>query len=331
MKNIRFVLAILFGAFLSVSLITCGGGGGGGTGGGGTNDTTPPTVVSQTYESGPPPRTIITFSEPMVGDWVISPCGCLGTSKTYWRDAKNLVREYIDCVFPINQILKLNSPPYTSGFRDVQNNLLLYTRIPINIPRSSPPILTPPANLLATLNLGSTPCNIELTWVDNSTDEIGFVIEMKIASNGTYHWFGNVNANENSYYVSPLTPLTTYYFRVFAYNSSGSSDYSNEISVTTTSSGNYVPNAPSNLSATVVSSSQIDLTWTDNSTNETGFIIMMRTGWNGTYDQVVSLGLNATNFSVTGLKGSTTYYFSVYAYNSSGNSDYSNEVVARTE
>ena len=62
----------------------------------------------------------------------------------------------------------------------------------------------------------------------------------------------------------------------FIYSCSTSND-GNGNSITT-----IVPIAPSNLTGSVVSSSQINLSWTDNSTNETGFNIERKTG-TGTY------------------------------------------------
>ena len=58
------------------------------------------------------------------------------------------------------------------------------------------------------------------------------------------------------------SPPTSYSYRVRAYNRSGTSAYSNTASATT--QARRRPAAPSNLAAVVVSSSQINLTWTDN-------------------------------------------------------------------
>jgi sugar lactone lactonase YvrE len=88
------------------------------------------------------------------------------------------------------------------------------------------------------------------------------------------------------------------------------------------------PSAPSNLTATAVSSSQINLSWTDNSNNETGFKIKRKTGVNGTYSTIATVGANVTSYSNTGLTGGGTYYYAVWAYNSNGDSACSNEVSA---
>ncbi len=90
------------------------------------------------------------------------------------------------------------------------------------------------------------------------------------------------------------------------------------------------PAAPTGLSATAVSSSQIDLSWTDNSTDETGFKIERKTGAGGTYGQIDTVGAGITTYQNTGLSASTEYYYRVRAYNADGDSDYSNEANATT-
>lgn len=87
-----------------------------------------------------------------------------------------------------------------------------------------------------------------------------------------------------------------------------------------------VPVSPSNLTGTVASSTQINLSWTDNSTNETGFKIERKTE-TGTYALVGSTATDINTFSDIGLTTNTNYTYRVYSYNAGGNSvNYSNEV-----
>jgi unsaturated rhamnogalacturonyl hydrolase len=90
-----------------------------------------------------------------------------------------------------------------------------------------------------------------------------------------------------------------------------------------------VPTAPTGLVANVVSSSQIDLMWTDSSNNETGFRIEQKTSTTD-YIEIASVEANATRYSHTGLPANMTYTYRIVAFNSSGNSEYSNEISATT-
>jgi hypothetical protein len=117
---------------------------------------------------------------------------------------------------------------------------------------------------------------------------------------------------------------------VRAYNAAGDSDYSNTASAVTQAAP-VVPNGPTNLTATTISKSQINLTWTDNSTNETGFRIERCKGPTCiNFTMIATVGADVTSYSNTGLSANTTYRYRIYAYNASGNSAYSNIVKATT-
>ena len=90
------------------------------------------------------------------------------------------------------------------------------------------------------------------------------------------------------------------------------------------------PAAPSGLTATAVSQTQINLTWTDNSSNETNFVVARATTSGGPYTDIATLGANTTSFSNTGLTANTTYYYVVRATNASGSSANSNQASALT-
>jgi alpha-tubulin suppressor-like RCC1 family protein len=90
------------------------------------------------------------------------------------------------------------------------------------------------------------------------------------------------------------------------------------------------PTAPTGLSATAISTQQLNLTWTDRSTNETGFILARSTYSGGSFSDIVTLPANATNYSDLGLSPNTAYYYVVRAINSLGASTNSTLASATT-
>jgi hypothetical protein len=69
-----------------------------------------------------------------------------------------------------------------------------------------------------------------------------------------------------------------------------------------------VPAAPSGLTATAITHNKIDLTWVDNSNNETGFKI--HRSLDGTvFDQIATVKADITAYRDAGLKASTWYTY----------------------
>lgn len=91
-----------------------------------------------------------------------------------------------------------------------------------------------------------------------------------------------------------------------------------------------IPLAPTNLVATVISSTQINLSWKDNSTTETGFKIERKVG-SGNYSVISNGTTDVTVYRDSGLLASTSYTYRVSSFNSAGPSiTYSNEVTVVT-
>ena len=95
--------------------------------------------------------------------------------------------------------------------------------------------------------------------------------------------------------------------------------------------GGTAPVAPTNLVATGISTSQIDLAWVDNSTNETGFKVERKDSGSSVFVQIDTVGANITTYSDSGLAPNAIYTYRVRAYNlSSSDSAYTNEATAAT-
>jgi hypothetical protein len=118
---------------------------------------------------------------------------------------------------------------------------------------------------------------------------------------------GNVTSKS----VTGLDDLTTYYYRVRAYNTNGTSGNSNTITAYTD-----VPQ-PLALSATSIGETSFVANWTDESYYSSYRIYVSEdsdfsthvTGWNGTY-----VGTGSSYTINTGLSAGTTYYYRLDAY-----------------
>ena len=160
---------------------------------------------------------------------------------------------------------------------------------------------------------------INLSWTDSSSDKTGFQIDQATGSNFTQNLTTvTVGANQTSYSATGLSAGTTYYYRVRAINANGDSADSSPVDATTLGT---IPAAPSGLTATAASSSQIVLSWINNANNQTGFQIDQAT--NSAFTQnltTVTVGANVTTYSATGLSSGTTYYYRLRAANANGDS-----------
>lgn len=85
---------------------------------------------------------------------------------------------------------------------------------------------------LGTVSLASA-AKLTLTWVDTSNSENGFRIERRIGTSGSYQQYAEVAANAVTYTDVNLSSATTYCYRITAFNSVGSSGYSDENCATT--------------------------------------------------------------------------------------------------
>ncbi|MFT3787295.1 MAG: fibronectin type III domain-containing protein [Tepidisphaeraceae bacterium] len=174
---------------------------------------------------------------------------------------------------------------------------------------------------------------INLTWKDNATNETGFRIDRAINSTFTTGLVSTTAAaNAQAASITGLTANTTYYFRVVALNGVLASAASNIATIKTLATNPTAPAAPTGLISSVISSSQINLAWKDNATNETGYRIERATNSTFTAGLVQTTAVaNATFATLTGLAAGTTYYFRVFALNGTTVSAASNVVSATTK
>jgi large repetitive protein len=152
-----------------------------------------------------------------------------------------------------------------------------------------------------------------------------------IVSNNGVH--GAVSINSSNLNLSVGTyPIALAYFQggggyscSLSWKIPGSSSYvaiPNSAFVDTYVNNGNVPAKPSNLVATAVSYKRIDLTWTDNSNNESGFEIWRSTSATSNFTTIAQLPANTTSYKDSSLNPNTKYYYRIRAINSFGESDF---------
>lgn len=83
------------------------------------------------------------------------------------------------------------------------------------------------------------------------------------------------------------------------------------------------PNAPSALTATAIEHNQVNVSWNDNSSDETGFELQRATN-GGSFNTVVTLGSGVSNYSDNSVSELTTYQYRVRALKGASQSGFSN-------
>ena len=185
------------------------------------------------------------------------------------------------------------------------------------------PVADPPVAIPQTVTTPyNTPVNILLTGSDPDGDLQGFYVT-GLPQNGTL-------AGTPPFLT--FTPDTGFSgTSALQFIARDSTTTSAPVNVTiAVQAATSIPAAPSGLSATAVSSSQINLSWTDNAGyNEDGFKVERSSNGNS-WTQIATSGPNVTTYASTGLNANRTYYYRVRAYNMLGNSAYSGTASAKT-
>ncbi len=197
-----------------------------------------------------------------------------------------------------------------SVYSDFSNETTVYTAI-----------ISAPSKLTYEV-VGTT--EIKLIWQDTSMVEAGFDVQRKIGPIGKWETIAYLDPNTVSYNDKWINNTDTYYYRIKVFDKSNSVNYSNEVMVTLKS-----PEAPSNLQAKAISSSEIMLTWKDNSINESHFIIEAMQLYS--FKEVGRVSENTTTFTYKNINTDKTLTFRVRAVNGSKLSEPSNEVAAATK
>jgi hypothetical protein len=202
---------------------------------------------------------------------------------------------------------------------DLQVDYLQTGGAPARLLWSAPGIsqqVVPTANLFpsalpqAPTSLAAQPLStsrIQLNWVDRSGKEMGFKV-FRATSGGALQRIATLAPNATSFPYSGLIESTDYTYQVIAYNDSGSSPPAGPATATTTAAA--APAPAGDVKTSVFSAARIDLSWADNATNETGYVVERSLDGN-TYQPRATLAANATAYTDAGLQPDTHYYYRV--------------------
>ncbi|WGD34195.1 endonuclease [Olleya sp. YS] len=178
---------------------------------------------------------------------------------------------------------------------------------------------TKPTNVIAS---NVTETSVDLSWTA-STDNTGvtaydvFLDTVLVAS-----------VTSTNYSVSGLAPSSSYVLEISAKDAAGNTSMlSNPLTIlTNTPPDTEAPSIPSNLAASNITQTSVDLTWVASSDN------MGVTGYNVIQDGVLIATISTTSYIVNNLNADTVYDFTVTAYDSAGNTSVeSNPLTILTE
>jgi FtsP/CotA-like multicopper oxidase with cupredoxin domain/fibronectin type 3 domain-containing protein len=167
--------------------------------------------------------------------------------------------------------------------------------------------------------------SITLSWTDNAGNETGF----RVMRNGVQ--VAELAADATGWTDTTTSGATSYTYQVKAFNAVGESALSNPATVTTL----FAP--PTGLSATAIAPRQVQLSWTDNAGNETGFVIERASvvnGVAGAFLQIATAPANAANgatsFIDTSVADGSAYLYQVRDQNAAATSAPSNTAAVST-
>ncbi len=184
------------------------------------------------------------------------------------------------------------------------------------------PLDTTPPVISAVTASSVTSSGATITWTtnENSDSQVEYGLT---ASYGSQTTLNTSMVTSHSQALSGLSVATLYHYRVKSKDAAGNLATSGDYTFITTDT--QAPTTPTNLSATAVSPSQINLSWTA-STDNVGVA-----GYHIYRNSVEIANITATSYQNTGLAPSTSYTYAISAYDAAGNGSFATaDVIATT-
>jgi|GEM_PF-5862411 len=184
---------------------------------------------------------------------------------------------------------------------------------------------TAPSNPSPAMSASGQPIDLSLNWIGGDPD-IGDVAMYDVyfgTSTLPPYLAGDVQAT--TYTLQTLQYNTFYFWRIISRDNHGLQTNGPLWSFSTCAEP--LPADPLNLQAQPPNSAAIALNWQDQSTNEIGFKLGRKLEGTDDFTQIAVIQQDQTDYTdQNGLAGDAIYVYGIRAYNSSGNSGYSNEV-----
>ena len=184
------------------------------------------------------------------------------------------------------------------------------------------PPMTPELNFT-----GFSHSSVELNWNDVS-GESGYRLERRRASETSWTVAAELDTDRTAFTVNGLSPSTAYFFRIAAFNEAGASDYSTEVSVTTSAPPLQPPAAPV-LRLAAVTHHSAELAWGDVE-NAAEYSLERRSSASDVWTEITRVA-GIAGYLDAGLSASSEYRYRMRALNPAGASIYSEEVIVATQ
>jgi len=199
--------------------------------------------------------------------------------------------------------------PFTATANAQGQIVLQFTTVTDNAEINGIEVIAPPPGAPGSVTATAVSTSqINLSWAASAAPGVVYDVFRSTTAGFTPSSANLIaTATGTSYSDTGLANNTTYYYVVEASNATGTSAPAAQTSAVTQA----IPSAPTNLTATSASSSEIDLSWTASATSGVTYTVSR----NGT---IVASGVTASTYNDTGLAASTAYSYAVAAVNTAG-------------
>jgi serine protease AprX len=188
---------------------------------------------------------------------------------------------------------------------------------PLQLTTSSQPKPPAPSGLVGTATSSSS---VDLSWTDNAIDDIRLELQRcQGARCSSFVTVATLPPGTSAYTDTGLAAVTPYSYRIRAVNDGGASPWSGTAGVTTLTIV-PLPAAPTGVTAKAVSMTQVDVTWTDASTNESGYRVLRCQNRYvcSNYVVVATLPADSSSWSDLSVTANSYYFYKVESYNEGG-------------